>query len=209
MAVVVELGDAMVLAELRDIVKAILILHHVADVAELSRQRARLAAELFQLFALRRIDAEAVIMRIADDEIVVDVHAQAAGPAIAIIGRGPGGAEIVAVAVVNLDARGEIDDVKVVLPVDGDGARPDHIAVLHALASPDDLRRTVLSAPNAGTAGAERQRSASNRKIEHGRSRIMAHEPDTKRKRAMGLGYHVAARDARGEMLCRLAVAFW
>ena len=68
-------------------------------------------------------------MRVGDDEVAVVVDAEAAGPALAVVGRGPGQAEVLAVEVVDLDAGGEIDDVEAVVrrwrrPAAGPGRRP-------------------------------------------------------------------------------------
>src|SRR5437763_1414738 len=79
--------------ELRDVEKAVGVLHRVADVAELSRLRTRLAADGFQELAVRRVDAEAMVVRIADEQVAVAGDAEATGPAVAEIGRHPGGAE--------------------------------------------------------------------------------------------------------------------
>src|SRR4029079_19317877 len=130
------LGDALGLAELRDVVEAALVLHRVADVAELPRRGAGLAAEGAQQLALRRVDAQAVVVRVADEEVAVAVDAQAAGPAVAVVGRGPARPEEAAVAVERLDAGGEIDDVEPVLGVDGDRPRPDEVAGPDALPRP-------------------------------------------------------------------------
>ena len=152
LAVRVELGDALVLAELGDVVVAVGVLHHVADVAELARLGAGLAADSVLAAPCRRaIDAEAVVVRIADDQVAVAVDAEAAGPAVAVVGRGPGGAEVLAVAVEDLDAGGEIDDVEAILSVDGDGPRPDEIAV---------GRRRVCPRPVPARCAARRSRPA-------------------------------------------------
>src|SRR5262249_47611839 len=107
-AVEVELADALVLAELGDVEVTVAVLHHVTDVAELPRRGAGVAADLAQLLAVGRVDAEAVVVRIADDQVTVAVDAQPAGPAVTVIGRRPGRAEVTAVTVVDLDAGGEI-----------------------------------------------------------------------------------------------------
>src|SRR5437773_8357917 len=79
-------------------------------------------------------------MRIANENVAVAVDAQAAGPTIAVVGRGPAGAEEMAVAVEHLNASGEIDNVEAILRVDGDGARPHEIAGPDAFLAPDDFR---------------------------------------------------------------------
>ena len=161
----VELADALVFAELGDVEIAVVVLHGVADVAELSRLGAGLAAELAQLarrlaglHVRNGIDAQAVVVRIADEQVAVAVDAEAAGPAVAVVGRGPGRAEVMAVAVEDLDAGGEIDDVEAVLAVDGDGAGLDEVAVLHAPVTPDQFRLRVRpAAARAGQHQAEEQ----------------------------------------------------
>src|SRR5205085_9266298 len=102
----VELADAVVLAELGDVVIAVVVLDHVTDVAELAWPAAGLAAEDAQLLALGvgRVDADAVVVRIAEEEVAVAVDAEAAGPAVAVVGRVPSLAEVLAVAVVDLNA---------------------------------------------------------------------------------------------------------
>jgi hypothetical protein len=79
-------------------------------------------------------------VRVAEEEVAVPVDAQAAGPTVAVIGRGPAGAEELAVPVEHLDARREIDDVEAVAAVDGHRPGPDEIAVLHAAPAPDQFR---------------------------------------------------------------------
>src|SRR5262249_27545387 len=127
--------------------------HGVTDVAELPRRGARLAADLAQFAgSLPRphvgdgIDAQAVVVRIADQEVAVAVDAEAAGPAVAVIGGGPGGAEVAAVAVVDLDGGGETDDIEVVIAVNGHSAGLLEVAVLHAPTAPDQLRLGVRAA---------------------------------------------------------------
>src|SRR5262249_22380204 len=90
----VELADPLHLAELADVVEAVLVLHHVADVAELARSAAGPAPDLAQLLALGRVDPEAVVVRVADDQVAVAVDAQSAGPPLAVVRRGPGAAQV-------------------------------------------------------------------------------------------------------------------
>ena len=89
-AVGIQLGDPLVFAELGHVITAVLILHGVADVAELPRTAARLAANGPQQCAVRGVDQQAVVMGIADEEVAVAIDAQPTGPAVAIVGRGPG-----------------------------------------------------------------------------------------------------------------------
>src|SRR5262245_48016213 len=89
-------------------------------------------------------------MGVADDQVAVVGHAQAAGPAVAVVGRGPGGAEVLAVAVIDLDAGGEIDDEQSVLLVDCDGAGADEVAVLDAAGAPDQFRLAAGAAAGEG-----------------------------------------------------------
>src|SRR5262249_20671874 len=86
LAVGVELADAMVLAELGDVPVAVGVLNDVADVAELPGPGAGLAAEVAQLDAVGVVDAPAVVMGVADDEVAVTVDAQTTGPAVAVVG---------------------------------------------------------------------------------------------------------------------------
>src|SRR5262249_26433017 len=82
-AIGVELADPMGRVELGDVIVAVFILHDIADVAELPRTFACLAADLADLpgsfapvDAVERIDADAIVVRIADEEIAVPVDAQ-------------------------------------------------------------------------------------------------------------------------------------
>src|SRR5439155_70449 len=132
-AFAVELGNALVLAELGDVVEAVGVLHHVADVAKLPRLRPRLAAEATQLFAFGRVDAEAVVVRIADNEVAVAVDAQPARPAVAVVRRFPAVLQIMAVAVEDLNAGREVNEIEMIVSVDGHGARLFEIAVSQPL----------------------------------------------------------------------------
>src|SRR5262249_19853399 len=143
LAVAIELADPLILAEFADVIEAVPVLHDVADIAELPWLRAADAANGFQFLSFRRIDAERVIVGIADNEVIVGVDAQAAGPAVAVIRRGPGWAEVLAVAVIDLDAGREINDIKTILFVDGNSSRPHQVAVLHAFLAPDYIRGAV------------------------------------------------------------------
>ena len=79
LAVGIELGDALVVAKLGDVKVAVLVTQAIADIAELARFAARIAADRPQQLALRRIDAHAMIVRIADDEVVILVDASPLG----------------------------------------------------------------------------------------------------------------------------------
>src|SRR5262249_60658921 len=103
------------------------------------RPGARLPAERAQQLALGGVDAEAVIVRVADDQVAVAVDAQPAGPPLAVVGRRPGGAEVVAVGVVDLDAGGEVDDVEAALGVEGGGPRAHRVPVRDAAPPPAQL----------------------------------------------------------------------
>ena len=59
----------------------LLIARFSGDVAELTRLGAGLAADFAKLLAVEGVDAQAVVMRIADEEVAVAVDAQAAGQA--------------------------------------------------------------------------------------------------------------------------------
>src|SRR5213078_3598295 len=79
----VEFADALVLAELRDVIVAVIVLHGVTDVAQLTGRGAHLAADGFQQLAFRGVNAQTAVVRIADEQVAVAVDAQAAGPAVA------------------------------------------------------------------------------------------------------------------------------
>src|SRR5262249_15685084 len=104
----VEFGDPLHLAELRHVEEALLVRDHVAEVAELPRGAAGAGGDDTELRSVVAVDAEAVVVRIADDQVAVAVQAQAAGPALAVVGGGEGDAFVLAVEVVGLDAGGEI-----------------------------------------------------------------------------------------------------
>ena len=159
LALRIKLADPLVLAELGDEVVAVVILHDIADVAELTGSGARRAAELAQFDAFGRVNAKAVIVRIADDQVAVAVDAEAAGPAIAIVRRRPGGAEVMAVAVVDLNARGEIDNVEAIPRIDGDGTGTDHVSVLHAAQPQTSSGRDGSSPQPRSRSGARRRPS--------------------------------------------------
>src|SRR5205823_3114247 len=55
----IELADALILAEFGNVKVTVLVLDDVADVAELPRRGTGLAANFLQLFAVRRVDAQA------------------------------------------------------------------------------------------------------------------------------------------------------
>src|SRR5207247_4033392 len=75
------------------------------------------------------------------------------GPAVAIVGCGPAVVEVMAVAVEDLNAGREIDDVQAVVGVDGSGARFDEIPFADAALTPDELRLR----PRPAAAGQEQQ----------------------------------------------------
>src|SRR5260370_15873803 len=93
----VELADALVLAEFRDVIVAVAVLHGVTDVSKLAGGRAGVAAKHLYFRAVGTVNAQAVIVGIADQQVAVAVDAQAAGPAAAEIGRRPTGAGELAV----------------------------------------------------------------------------------------------------------------
>src|SRR5205807_735243 len=86
LAVRVQLRDPVVLAELRDVVEAVGILHHVRDIAELPGFLPRGAADHSQLRAISSVHTQTVVVRIADDQVAGAVEAQPARPAVAVIG---------------------------------------------------------------------------------------------------------------------------
>src|SRR5207253_10442732 len=100
-------------------------------------------------------------MRIADEQVAVAVDAQAAGPAVAVVGRRPRSFEVIAVRVEDLNARGPIDDVDAVIGVDGGGARLDQLAGQHAAPPPYELRlgRGAAASRDEREAGQPRQAS--------------------------------------------------
>src|SRR5205085_10338813 len=126
-----------------------------ADVAELAHGVAGAGSDDAELLAVVRVDAETVIVAVADDEVAFPVKGKAAGPALAVVGRGPGDAQVMAVEVVGLDAGGEIDDVEAVLAVDDRGARPGQVAVADALLAPDQLGARGRAATARQTEGGE------------------------------------------------------
>src|SRR5262249_47950573 len=89
------------------------------------------------------IGSKTVVVRITDDQVVVSVNGEAAGTAIAVVRCGPGGAEVIAVAVEHLDSGGVIDNVKPVVRIDGDGTRPNKFSILDPPTTPDPLRRRM------------------------------------------------------------------
>src|SRR5262249_25382895 len=86
-----------------------------------------------------RINAQAVIMGVADEQVAIAVDAQPAGPAVAIIGSRPGVTQVFAVAIIRLNACGPVDQVMVILRIDGHGAWFFEIAALDAAPAPDEL----------------------------------------------------------------------
>src|SRR5262249_1532091 len=127
----IHLGDALVQLELRGVVIPVLILHAGADVAELARLMSGRAAELAQFLALGSVEADAVVVRVADDEVAVAVDGEVAGAAVAVVGRCPGRADVLAIEVEDLHAGGVVNDVEPVAG-NGRGARADE----HAVANP-------------------------------------------------------------------------
>jgi hypothetical protein len=85
-----------------------------------------------------------MIVRIADDDVVIVVNAQPAGPAIAIVRRRPGMTQKLAVPVKGLDAGSPIDKVQPVFGINRDRPRLDEIAVRDAALAPDELGLLVV-----------------------------------------------------------------
>src|SRR5262249_15246076 len=124
LALLIHFGDSIQLyAGFRDVEIPVRVLNRVGDIIQL--KAGIVAADLSQLDALGRVYPDAVIMRIADDQVAVPVDAEPAGAAVAVIRRGPSWAEVLAVAIEDLDASGKIDDEKPVLRIDGGSARFD------------------------------------------------------------------------------------
>src|SRR5262249_29091687 len=103
-------------------------------------RRSLLAAKSSEKLAFRGINPQAGIMRIADEKIAILVDAQSAGPAIAIIGRGPHMVQEMAVAVEHLDARGPIDEIESVLSIDGGSPGLDQLPSLDTAFAPHQFR---------------------------------------------------------------------
>ena len=133
-------GDALVDAELAHIVEAVGILNRVADVAILAGLGPLLAADLLDLGAVRFIDADAGIVRVADDQVAVFGDAQAARPAVAKIRSRERRADVIAIEVIRLNAGGEVDDPETIIVIDDRGPRPNEVAVEDAALAPDDVR---------------------------------------------------------------------
>src|SRR5262249_26576431 len=108
----VQFRDPFAQVELGDVIIAIRVLNRIADVAILPWLGPRRAGEDWQFLALGRIDAQAVVVRIADDQVAVAVDAETRRPADAEVGRRPGRADVVAIEVEDLDACRVIDDVE-------------------------------------------------------------------------------------------------
>ena len=127
-------------------------------------------------------------MRIAHDHIALAtwigrrIDAQAAGPAVAVIGRVPGDAEVFAVAIERLDAGRHIDNVEPIIRPDGDGAWLDKFAPLDAALAPDDFRRAAGPAAACGEGKQDRQPASSKATPRH----------DAASVKCTPLGYQVA-----------------
>src|SRR6266852_8292156 len=139
-AVRIELTDPAIFAEFRDVIKTVGVLHGVANVAELPRLMAGFTPDLLQLHALGIINPQAMIVRIADQEIAVTVDTQSTGPAVAIIGSRPRSAQKVPISVKHLDAGRKVDNVNPILSVDGGRTWLDKLAAVDAAISIDDFR---------------------------------------------------------------------
>src|SRR5262245_12417894 len=146
LAVRVQLRDPFVLAELGDIVITVFILDRITDIGKLAGFCACLAADLPQLDAGGGVNPQAVVMRVAHQQVAFAIDAQTAGPAIAIIRRRPGRAEVTAIAIVDLKPGREIDEVQPIITVNGGGPRLHEIAVLYSFTPPDDLWLAAQSA---------------------------------------------------------------
>ena len=96
-------------------------------------------------------------MRVGHHQVAVAIEAQAGRLAVGVVGRGPT-AEERAVGLEDLDAGGLVDDVELLVAVDGDRPGRLEAAVRDARPSPDRL-----DAADAGfivdAAGKEEQRS--------------------------------------------------
>src|SRR6516162_3852083 len=131
-------------------------------------------------------------MRIADDHVASCIDAQAAGPAVAVVGGGPGDVEVFAVAVEDLDARGPIDDVEAVIGADGNGARLDELAALDAAFAPDKLRHAARAAAAHQHDEHEHREKAMPRKSDAAPRHVAAS------LKCSPVSYQVRARNASG-----------
>jgi hypothetical protein len=118
------------------------VLGDIGDPGEFAGALAHHAADggAFDETAVVLIDQHAVVMRVGDEEPAVFGHRQACRSAVDAHRRTPA-AEILAVGVVDLDAAGHVDQVELVLGVDGDGAGFFELARSEALLAPDEVRR--------------------------------------------------------------------
>ena len=150
-----ELLDAVVFAVLGDVVVAVGVLDASVTKPNLPGP-CRLAADLAEQLALRRVDEQAVVVRVGDEQVAVAVDAEARGPALFVDRRLPV-AEVIAVGVEDLDAGGHIDDVELVLGVDGDRAGFLKAAVGKAAAAPGADEVAVGSRSAGAAAGGEEE----------------------------------------------------
>src|SRR5262249_38988357 len=145
------------------------------------RRAARRKRDDARLVTVAVVKSEAVIVRVGDNEVAFAVQPQAAGPALAVVGHREGDAQVLAVQVERLHARGEIDDPKAVFSVNDGGAWADEVAVLHALFAPDDLRpRRGAAATGEAQHGEDKQRT--HRRGTSERDEIQAIRPARRRE---------------------------
>src|SRR5260370_1117931 len=138
----------------------------------LARLAASLAAELAKFSTVGRVDAEAVVVRIGHDQIAVAVDAQATGPAIAVIGRGPSRPDVFAGEIEPLNPGAVIDDEKPIVPVDGRCSRLGEFAVVGAETSPDRVGLRRWSATRKQERGNEQHQAPASQR--HDAPRITA-----------------------------------
>ena len=164
-----EFLDAVVLAVFGNVEVALRVLGHAGHEAELARLLALLAAQRPEQLALGRIDQHLEVMRVGHQEVAVAIEAQAGRLAVGVVGRGPT-AEERAVGREDLDAGGLVDDVELVVAVDGDRPGRLEAAVGDARPSPDrldaaDARFIVDAAGKRSSTSRVRQRATNEKEI--------------------------------------------
>ena len=80
-------------------------------------------------------------MRVGDEQIALAIDIHAGGPTSRMVGRIPG-AEEISVRVEHLDPGGHVDDVQIIVPVDGDRAGLLKSPIGNSTAPPDKIQAT-------------------------------------------------------------------
>src|SRR5262245_18792036 len=83
----IKRADPLIFAKLGDVINPVFVLDGVADVSQLAGSRTRGAANRPQELQPGRIDSEAMIVRVADEQVAVAVDTQSTGPAVAVVRR--------------------------------------------------------------------------------------------------------------------------